>query len=210
MFKTSDKSIFKFAENANRLTQITSPKVVTKEVKETNTDWIFMGWQTAGIENTKDFATLHVIDALLGTGMSSRLFKNLRDQEGLAYQLGSSYSANVLRGAFLVYIGTNPETYEKALEGLKTEINRLKTEFVGTKELQDAKEKLLGHFLLSQETNLDKAETVGWFETSGKGYAFSKEYETAINAVTENDIMQVANKYFGSSYCVLSSVKKSF
>ncbi len=208
MFKSSDKSAFKFAPNANRLTSITAPRVVSKVVKETNTDWIFMGWQTAGIENTKDFATLHVIDALLGTGMSSRLFKNLRDQEGLAYQLGSSYSANVLRGAFLVYIGTNPETYDKALEGLKTEINRLKTEFVGTKELQDAKEKLLGHFLLSQETNLDKAETIGWFETSGKGYAFSKEYEVAVNAVTENDIMQVANKYFGSSNYVLSSVKK--
>lgn len=208
MFKSSDKSAFKFAPNANRLTSITTPRVVSKVVKETNTDWIFMGWQTAGIENTKDFATLHVIDALLGTGMSSRLFKNLRDQEGLAYQLGSSYSANVLRGAFLVYIGTNPETYDKALEGLKTEINRLKTEFVGTKELQDAKEKLLGHFLLSQETNLDKAETIGWFETSGKGYAFSKEYEVAVNAVTENDIMQVANKYFGSSNYVLSSVKK--
>ena len=208
MFNSSDKSAFKFAPNANRLMSITSPRVVTKEVKETNTDWIFMGWQTAGIENTKDFATLHVIDALLGTGMSSRLFKNLRDQEGLAYQLGSSYSANVLRGAFLVYIGTNPETYDKALEGLKTEINRLKTEFVGTKELQDAKEKLLGHFLLSQETNLDKAETIGWFEAAGKGYAFSKEYETAVNAVTENDIMQVANKYFSSSNYVLSSVKK--
>ena len=208
MFKSLDKSAFKFAPNANRLTPITAPRVVSKEVKETNTDWIFMGWQTAGIENTKDFATLHVIDALLGTGMSSRLFKNLRDQEGLAYQLGSSYSANVLRGAFLVYIGTNPETYDKALEGLKTEINRLKTEFVGTKELQDAKEKLLGHFLLSQETNLDKAETIGWFETSGKGYAFTKEYETAVNAVTENDIMQVANKYFSSSNYVLSSVKK--
>ena len=208
MFKTAEGNVFNFEEYKNTLSPVTAPRIITKQVKDTNTDWIFMGWQTAGINNTKEFATLHVIDAILGTGMSSRLFKNLRDQEGLAYQLGSSYSANVLKGAFLVYIGTNPATYDKALDGLKTEINKLKTEFVGTKELKDAKEKLLGHFILSQETNLDKAQTIGWFETTGKGYAFTKEYEKAINEVTENDIMQVANKYFNSTNYVLSSVKK--
>ena len=205
---TSSAAAFTYDNKISEIKPVTSPRITEKQVKETNTDWIFMGWQTAGIENTKEFATLHVIDSILGTGMSSRLFKNLRDSEGLAYQLGSSYSANVLRGAFLVYIGTNPETYDKALNGLKTEINRLKTEFVGTKELQDAKEKLLGHFILSRETNLDKASVIAWFELCGKGYDFTKEYEDAINSVTENDIMQVANKYFGSSNYVLSSVKK--
>ena len=90
---------------------------------------------------------------------------------------------------------------------LKAEIQKLKTEFVGTKELREAKDKLLGQFIISQETNLDKASTVGWFETVGLGYDFPDNYEELINSVTEGDIIEVANKYFNSNY-VLSIVRK--
>ena len=208
MFNSDNKIKINYSENFNSITPVSSPRKSEKIIPTTNTDWIILGWQVAGINNKKEFATLHVIDSLLGTGMSSRLFKNLRDQEGLAYQLGSSYSANVLKGAFIVYIGTNPDTYDKSLNGLWSEINTLKTEFVGTKELQEAKEKLLGHFLLSLETNMDKASTLGWFETAGMGYDFKNEYTQLINSVTENDIIQVANKYFKNNNYVLSVVRK--
>ena len=208
MFTKKDNAKFNIAEHKSEIKPITEPKKSTKEVASTNTDWIFLAWQTAGLDDKKDYATLKVIDSLLGTGMSSRLFKNLRDQEGLAYQLGSGYSANMLRGAFVVYIGTNPDTYEKALNGLWNEINLLKTEFVGTKELQEAKDKLAGHYVLSMETNLDKASAIGWFETALADYDFSEEYLRLINSVTESDIMRVANKYFKGSNYVLSVVKK--
>lgn len=207
MFTSTDTEKFNFSANKEKISSIRSIKTCTKAIPETNTDWIFIGWQVAGSDNQKDYATLQVIDSLLGSGMSSRLFKNLRDQEGLAYQLGSSYSANALKGAFLVYIGTNPETQEKAKQMLLNEINKLKTEFVGTKELKEAKDKLLGQFILSQETNLDKATTLGWFETVGLGYNFTNEYENLINSVTEGDIIEVANKYFKSNY-VISIVEK--
>lgn len=207
MFKSTDTEKFSLASHKNEITPLASAKTITKIDSDTNTDWIFLGWQVAGSDNQKDYATLQVIDSLLGSGMSSRLFKNLRDQEGLAYQLGSSYSANALKGAFLVYIGTNPATLEKSKEMLKAEIQKLKTEFVGTKELREAKDKLLGQFIISQETNLDKASTVGWFETVGLGYDFPDNYEELINSVTEGDIIEVANKYFNSNY-VLSIVRK--
>ena len=207
MFKSTDTEKFSLASHKNEITPLASAKTSTKIDSDTNTDWIFLGWQVAGSDNQKDYATLQVIDSLLGSGMSSRLFKNLRDQEGLAYQLGSSYSANALKGAFLVYIGTNPATLEKSKEMLNAEIQKLKTEFVGTKELREAKDKLLGQFIISQETNLDKASTVGWFETVGLGYDFPDNYEELINSVTEGDIIEVANKYFNSNY-VLSIVRK--
>lgn len=207
MFKSTSEEKFAFTPHIQEIKPVTAARESIKEAPDTNTDWIFLGWQVSGLNNKKDYATLQVIDSLLGTGMSSRLFKNLRDQEGLAYQLGSSYSANALKGAFLVYIGTNPQTLEKSQKMLMAEINKLKTEFVGTKELQEAKDKLLGHFIISQETNLDKASTIGWFETAGTGYGFTDEYEKLINAVTESDIIEVANKYFNNNY-VLSIVKK--
>lgn len=207
MFKSNSNNTFNFSDYAGEITPVAEARTRTITKPDTNTDWIFLAWQTAGLNNKKDYAALQVIDSLIGTGMSSRLFKNLRDQEGLAYQLGSGYSANALRGAFVVYIGTNPQTLEKAKNGLFREINRLKTEFVSSKELKEAKDKLIGQFTISQETNLDKATTLGWFETTGYGYDFVNDYENLINSVTESDIINVANKYFNSNY-VLSVVKK--
>lgn len=203
----SNKKGEKFDYSKYSIPQLSAGKKITTQVKDLKTDWIIMGWQTAGVLQRKDYATLQVIDALLGTGMSSRLFKNLRDRDGLAYQLGSQYAPNVLRGAFIVYIGTNPENLDYAQKRMKEEVFRLKTEFVGSKELQEAKDKLLGHYIIGQETNLDKAMTLGWFEASNRGYQFDEQYKQLINSVTESDIIDVANKYFNDNF-VLSIVKQ--
>lgn len=198
---------FDFAQYNSKIQTVTTPRQTIQKVPTTETAWILLGWQTNGVLNEKDYATLQVIDSLLGSGMSSRLFKDLREQEGLAYQLGSGYSPNVLRGSFLLYIGTNPQTLDKAKSGLFAEITRLKTEYVGDKELQDAKEKLLGNYVIGLETNLDKASNVGWYEASTRGYEFKDKYEKLINSVTDSDIIEIANKYFTDDY-ILSIVTK--
>ena len=202
----NNKQGAKFDYSKKSIPTLASQKKITSTVKDLKTDWIIIGWQTSGVSNPKDCATLQVIDSLLGTGMSSRLFKNLRDQDGLAYQLGTQFSANMLKGAFITYIGTNPENLDYATKRMKEEVFRLKTEFVGSKELQEAKDKLLGNYIIGQETNLDKASTIGWFETSGRGYGFQDKYFDLINSVTESDIIEVANKYFTENY-VISVVK---
>lgn len=206
IFANKKGEAFDYKMYENLIGRLTCPKSEIKSMPETKTDWIFMAWQVSGLKNKKDYATLQVIDSMLGTGMSSRLFKNIRDQEGLAYQLGSAYGPNMMGGAFVVYIGTNPKNLDKAQKKLLEEVFRLKKEFVGTKELQEAKDKLIGNFIISQETNLEKASTLGWFEVSGRGYNFKDEYVQLINSVTESDIIEVANKYFTTNY-VLSIVK---
>ncbi len=204
IFKQKNNEIFNY--NDVFVPTIQKQRISTQISPNTKTAWIFLGWQTDGVQNLKEYATLQVIDSLLGSGMSSRLFKNLRNQEGLAYQIGSSYSPNIKKGHFVVYIGTNPNNLDYTKSKLFNEINKLKTEYVGTKELQEAKDKLLGQFVISQETNLEKASSVGWFETSGRGYEFKNTYPKLINEVTENDIIEVANKYFNDNYA-LSIVK---
>lgn len=202
-----DTAVFDYNAHNSKIPAIVSPRINTMHMPTTETAWILLGWQVNGVLNEKDFATLQVIDSILGTGMSSRLFKDLREQEGLAYQLGSGYSPNVLRGSFMLYIGTNPATLDKAKDGLFEEINRLKTEYVGDKELKDAKEKLLGNYIIGLETNLDKASVTGWYETTTRGYEFSDRYEELINSVTDADIIETANKYFTDNY-ILSIVTK--
>ena len=190
----------------SKIPRITAPRTNTIKMP-TETAWILLGWQTDGVLSEKDYATLQVIDSILGTGMSSRLFKELREQEGLAYQLGTGYSPNVLRGSFMMYIGTNPATLEKSKQGLFSEIEKLKTEYVGDKELKDAKEKLIGNYVIGLETNLDKASNTGWYEASTRGYEFKEKYVDLINSVTDADIIEVANKYFNDNY-IMSIVTK--
>ena len=207
IFSSENSGAFDYSKYDSEISHIASPKIVTQKLSSTETAWIMLGWQTQGITNEKDYATLQVIDSLLGSGMSSRMFKDLREKEGLAYQLGSGLSAHKLRSSFVLYIGTNPATLDKAKQGLFDEINKLKTEYVGDGELKDAKEKLIGNYVIGMETNLDKASALGDYETLGLGYDFKDKYIDLINSVTDMDIIETANKYFNNNY-VLSIVTK--
>lgn len=198
IFVNKQQPVFNYSNF--KITKLTSPKKVSKTIKDLQTSWLFLGWQTCGIQDQKDFVILKLINTILGNGMSSRLYKNLREQDGLAYQLGSSYSAKALAGTFLTYIGTNPETLEYSKKKIQTEIERLKMEFVSDAELEDAKERLKGSFIIALETNSEKASTEGSFEAMGLGYDFLDKYIKIIDETTASDIIRVANKYFNNVY----------
>ncbi len=190
----------KFEYENYKVTKLTAPKLISHKIQDLQTAWLFMGWQASGVNDKKDFVTLKVINTILGNGMSSRLYKNLREQDGLAYQLGSTYSPKALGGIFMTYIGTNPETLDYSREKIKAEIERLKMEFVSDTELRDAKDRLKGGFIIAMETNAEKASVSGGFEAMGFGYNFIKEYVKMIDEVSASDIVRVANKYFNNVY----------
>ena len=189
-----------------KVTKAAAPKKVSQTIKDLQTAWLFMGWQTAGVQNKKDFVTLKVMNTILGSGMSSRLFRNLREADGLAYQLGSNYTPKMLAGSFTAYIGTNPDTLEYSRNKILKEIERFKMEFVSDTELKDAKDRLKGSFVIAMETNSEKASNIGLFETYGFGYDFLNEYVKMIDEVTASDIMSVANRYFNGNV-IQSDVK---
>lgn len=195
-------------------TRKTNFSVPEKRVKLSEKDskalWLVMGWHTDGIENQKDWASLNVLNAILGLGMSSRLFLDLRDTQGLAYQVGSDFSANIQKGVFTTYIGTNPKRAKEAKAGMLREIDLIKKEYVSDKELEDAKSKLIGQYILSMETNGEKAATVNWLEMTGRGYEFIKKYPELINSVTKEDIKFVANKYFSKPYFFSAAGDKKY
>jgi zinc protease len=171
---------------------------VTK--RDTQTAWLFLGYKTTGIYSEKDIATLRVINAILGQGMSSRLFKNLRESKSLAYSVGSANLQNALDGVFVAYIGTNPKNIEEAKAGLLQEIETLKTEFVSQKELEEAKDKILGNLLISLETNMDEASLNSWYGATGRNIDFLETFKGEIQNVSASDILSVANKYFSKPH----------
>ncbi len=183
-----------------------SPYHPTKNIEttlyknEVQANWMVLGYKICGVLNRKDIATLSIINSILGEGMSSRLFTKLREEKGLAYTVGSSLMTNVLDGAFVAYIGTNENSIEEAKKGILAEIETIKTEMVTTKELNDAKDKLLGKFLLSLETNMDEADLLSWYSALGRNLNAFDEYKEMIKNVSQNDIIETANKYFSKPY----------
>lgn len=198
MFNSKSDKVFSYDKYS--VPSILSPIAKTKHPTNTNTAWIIIGWQTQGLKNLKDVASLQIIDSILGSGMDSRLFKNVRAEGGLAYQIGSGMSSGMLKGHFLTYIGTNPDNINLATTKLLNEINRIKTEFVSKQELQEAKDKIIGHYLLEQETNLQKASVLAHYEATGRGFNYRKEFEKLLNSLTESDIIDTANRIFNNNY----------
>ncbi|MEB3288021.1 MAG: pitrilysin family protein [Vampirovibrionales bacterium] len=194
-------------------TAVTLPKVKSipenEEILESKdkqaATWVAKGWLVPPVKNP-DHVPLKVLNSLLGSGMSSRLFVNLREKQGLAYVVSSYYPSRKLDSRFVLYIGTDPKNFTQVEKGFSKEINRLKSERVSAVELQDAKDKLAGNFALAHETNASQAYYLGLFEVLGVGYQFDAQFPEMVQEVQATDIQRVAQKYF-SQPSVTSIVK---
>lgn len=174
--------------------------------KDNQTTWLLLGYKTTDVFNEKEIATLKIINAILGEGMSSRLFKNLRGAEGLAYQIGTTNLQGALDGVFIGYIGTNEKNLEEAKKGILKEFNILKTEFVPQNELAQAKDKVLGNIIIALETNMDNAQLQTYNASLGRDINYLEQYKKTIEGVSQSDILTVANKYFSKPY-IMTVVK---
>ena len=132
--------------------------------------------------------------------MSSILFQNLRDEKGLAYTVGSTVLQHILDGVFVAYIGTNNQSVNVAKQGMLNEIAALRSGYVSQKELQEAKDKILGNIIISIETNMDDASLLGYWGVSGRDINYLEKYKKQISEVSQTDILEFANKYFSKPY----------
>jgi zinc protease len=200
----------KFAKTVDEKKLATSLKLNPKNInvvakKDTETGWLLMGWSAPGIRSQKDFATLKVIGAVLGGGMSSRLFKDLREEQGLAYEVSAGYPTNLDKSAFVMYIGTKPDNLVNVKGQFLAEMQKIINEPLCEEELESVKSKLIGQYALSMETNAARAHSLGAYETMSKGYKFYFDYPELIITVSVQDIMDVAKKYLDKPY-VLSVI----
>jgi len=148
--------------------------------------------------NHKDYPALRVASALLGEGMASRFFSDLRDKQGLAYAVGSFYMNLKYQGSVIGYIGTRPESISQARSGMQEMFTNLSEKPIPEQEMERAKNFIIGKFLINHQTNLKKAFYLAWFELYGMGWAFDDHYPDLLRSVTGKDVRRVARKYFRS------------
>ena len=141
---------------------LTETKQAENVKADLNQAHIIKGWQVPTY-GEKDYPALILLNIILGaSGLSSRLFLELRDKKGLAYVVRSSYETYKLAGNFMIYIATEAKNIDVSLQGFNEEINKIKTYPVSEKELADAKNNLIGKCAFLEETNLQQANARSW------------------------------------------------
>ena len=190
---------------------ITIPDPIEQEYSEiikedANQAQILQGWLVGTITD-KEYPALMLLNIILGaSGLSSRLFLELREKKGLAYTVRTSYETHLKSAVFSIYIGTEPGNIETSINGFKEEIKKIKNTYVSDEELRNAKNNLIGKQQFLAETNSQQANIMAYYAIMGKPFNYRDEVIERIKNVTSQDIMDCANKYFTDSY-VLSVLK---
>ncbi|MEK6645254.1 MAG: pitrilysin family protein [Candidatus Firestonebacteria bacterium] len=185
------------------LADVRQEKSFEKEIKQA---MLIIGYNAINVRND-DYPALKVVNGILGSGMSSRLFKELREKQSLAYEVGSFFPSRYYDSFFAGYIGTGKENINKAKEGILKEFERLKTDEILDDELERAKNSIIGNFALEHQKNIKQAWYLGWFELLGCGYSYDEQYPIKIKTVTNENIKSVINKYFSKPAIVITQPK---
>jgi predicted Zn-dependent peptidase len=142
-----------------------------------------------------DHVALKVLNGVLGGGMSSRLFRTLRDEEGLAYSVGSVYPTRRGAGRIVLHIGTAPENVEAAEAGLRREVARLDGEPVPEDELARTRAYLSGSFVLDRRTNGRQSFYLAFYEVMGVGAEYVMHYPSLLESVDATDVLEAARRH---------------
>lgn len=179
--------------------------VEERQIEQTN---IVLSMQAFGRRDPDRYA-LEIMNAILGRGMSSRLFKEVRERRGLAYSISSGSHLLSDIGTLAINAGVTREHQEESLEVIVAELHRLVAEPVVDEELQRAIDFIAGGVRLSQET----ARAVG--QRNGNQLIMDGELESieetvvALRAVTATDVQRVAKRIIGTDRLALAVVGPS-
>jgi len=157
---------------------------------------IFMGALAPSLTDP-DHPPLKVLTALLGGGMASRFFSELRDQQALAYTTLALYPSRVDTSAFVSILGTAPDNVPKAEPALAQQLERIRNQAATEEEVAVARAYVVGSQAMDRRTNARQAWYLAFYEIAGVGYEFLDRYAEAVKKVSPADVQRVAQKYLG-------------
>ena len=174
--------------------------------EDANQAQIIQGWRVPTL-GTDEYPAIMLMNVILGaSGLSSRLFLELREKKGLAYTVRSAYETHRKSAVFSIYIGTEPSNIETSIAGFKEEIEKIKTIPVSEEELKSAVNNLIGKQQFVTETNSQQANMMAYYSIMGKPFGYRAELQEKLYKVTPAQILECAQKYFTDDY-VLTIIK---
>ncbi len=164
---------------------------VTTRLKETEQVHLTLGTQGLAHADDRPYA-LSLLDHLLGGGMSSRLFQEIRERRGLVYTIASYATAYRDGGLFVIYAGMSPDAGPEVIRLTLEEIERIRAQPVDAAELARAKESLKGSLMLSLESTGSRMSILARSEIYHGRQITLDELIAKVDAVTAEDVQRIA------------------
>jgi predicted Zn-dependent peptidase len=174
-----------------------TPGVLLKS-KKTEQAHICMGVHAPSYMD-RDRHTIDILNCVLGEGMSSRLFLEVREKLGLAYDVHSYVNKMFDTGVLGIYAGTEPRQASRAVGAIVGQLRRLCDERVDGQELTKAKEFYKGRLLLQMESTNSVATWYGGQEALMGRIQDVDQTVAEIDAVSADDVMRIASELFGQA-----------
>ena len=152
----------------------------------------------------EDRFACYVLNTLLGGGMSSRLFQNIRERQGLAYAVFSELSPYRDTGCLSIYAGTSVESARKVVDSITKEFRQLKEQPVEAEELRRAKDHLKGSLMLSLESTSSRMSNLARQEMYFGRFFTLDELVESIESVTPEDVQRIARTFFDTRQIALT------
>ncbi|HZQ37963.1 MAG TPA: pitrilysin family protein, partial [Dehalococcoidia bacterium] len=153
-----------------------------------------------------DRFALTILTNVLGRGMSSRLFREVREKRGLAYSVGASTARYMDTGAFSVSAGVSPENAVKAVKVIMAELRKLIEKPVGKAELSKARDYAAGSFRLGLESSMALAQRAGENLLMVKKIEPVQRIVDGLRGVTADDVQRVAARVFREDNLAIAAV----
>jgi predicted Zn-dependent peptidase len=176
---------------------------VNMHYKELEQVHICLGTKGMSITDPRRYA-YSLMNTILGGNMSSRLFQEIREKRGLAYSVYSYVSSFADTGMFGTYAGVAPSNMKKSVQLILKEIYRTKEMRVDSSDLHYAKEFTKGNLMLASESNDNQMVRMAQNETHFGRFIPLKEVINNIEAVTEDDILELAESLFQNNRFALT------
>lgn len=164
--------------------------------KKLNNSYVILGYKTPSRLNKESFV-LDLIHGILGRGQSGRIFDEIRNKRGLAYEVGVNHESSIDYGFFCVYLNTDFRNIDKIKKIILDEFEKLKK--IDNNELNEAKSFIEGQYFMEGDDNFHLADKLAYWELI-KDAGLAKEYVSRIKKITRNDIIKVVDKYLDNNY----------
>lgn len=156
---------------------------------------VYLGVPSIPMSHESRFAW-YILNAILGGGMSSRLFQNIREKQGLAYTVYSELTMYRDAGCMLIYAGTSLKTAGKVVESIVRELRELADQKVSAEELRRAKDHLKGSYVLGLESTSSRMGTLARQEVYFQKFFSLDEMLESIERVTAEEVQKLAQEFF--------------
>jgi len=168
-------------------------KVEHYQKKDTEQMHILLGVPGLG-QDDDDIYAMHIFNNILGGGLSSRLFQEIREQRGLAYSVYSYHSTYVDTGLFAIYAGTSPKNTEEVIECILQEVNDIRQQGITADELARTKAQIKGGLYLGLESVSSRMSRLGKTELTYNRVLSPDEVVEKLEKVTLEDVKRVIGR----------------